>query len=123
MDLPNKGLIETVNPCEWLVTGQLAVAETVFDRQGLKKLTPPLRARFTQTQPATAPKKLECIGRFLAECFPSKYVQDSVANWLNDASKSNSTRISETCPRWQKESPSSGTERTVRRSNRTLRKG
>ena len=249
LDLLNKGLIETVNLCEWLVTDQLALAETVFPRLGWKKLAQPLRARFTETQPATAPKKLECIGRFLAENFPSKpeakaaaallsmetsdiarswgayligagraftlrekfrlirpfaadtnmgvremawiavrpdvaanltgslvilrpfstdpdpcirrfaseltrprgvwcshikalkddpslgipllepmradtskYVQDSVANWLNDASKNSATLVSETCSRWQKESPSPETERIVRRAMRTLRK-
>lgn len=250
LDLLNKGLIETVNLCEWLVTDQLALAETVFARWGSKKLIRPLRARFTESQPKTAPKKLECIGRFLAESHPSKpeaktaialllgetsdiarswgacligsgraftlhekfrlirrfaadanmgvremawmamrpdvaanlteciailrpfttdpdpcirrfaseltrprgvwcthikalkddpslgipllepmradpskYVQDSVANWLNDASKSAAALVSETCSRWEKESPSRETERIVKRAMRTLRKG
>jgi 3-methyladenine DNA glycosylase AlkC len=250
LDLLNRGRIETKCLCEWLVTDQFALAETVFARLGWEKLVASLRARFSETQPTTAPKKLECIGRFLAESFPSKpeakkaialllnetsdiarswgayligsgraftlrekfrlirpfaadpnmsvremawmamrpdvtsnltdsiailrpfaidmdpsirrfaseltrprgvwcshikalkdnpslalpllepmradpskYVQDSVANWLNDASKSDATLITETCSRWSKESPSPETARIVKRSMRTLRKG
>ncbi len=250
LDLLNQGRIETRGLCEWLVTDQLALAETVFARLGWKKLVAPLRARFAETKPTTAPKKLECIGRFLAESFPSKpeakaaialllgetsdiarswgayligsgrtftlrekfrlirpfasdpnmsvremawmsmrpdvtanltdsfailhpftadtdpsirrfaseltrprgvwcshikalkddpspgipllepmradpskYVQDSVANWLNDASKSSATLISGICSRWERESPSTETARIVKRAMRTLRKG
>lgn len=248
-DLLNKGHIETKNLCEWLVTDQLALAETVFARLGWKKLVPPLRACFAETQPPTAPKKLECIGSFLAKSFPSKadaqqaaslllnetsdiarswgayligsgrnitlcekfrlirpfaadsnmsvremawmamrgdvtaklaesfailqsfttdsdpnlrrfaseltrprgvwcahikalkddpspgillleplradpskYVQDSVANWLNDTSKSHASFVSETCSRWEKESPCLETRKIVRRAMRSLRK-
>lgn len=247
--LLNKGRIETANLCEWLVTDQLALAETVFARLGWKKLVPPLRSRFAETQPATAPKKLECIGRFLAESFPakpdakkavslllgetsdiarswgayligsgsvftlrekfrlmrpfaadpnmsvreiawlsmrgdvivnlteslailrsftadsdpnirrfaseltrprgvwcahikalkedprpgialleplradpSKYVRDSVGNWLNDASKSNGVLVSETCSRWERESPCRETQKIVKRAMHSLRK-
>ena len=250
LDLLNQGRIETVNLCEWLVTDQLILAETVFERLGWKRLVAPLQMRFTEAQPSTAPKKLECIGRFLAESFPaepdakkavsllleetsdiarswgayligagstftlrekfrairpfaadpnmsvreiawmamrpdvtanladsiailhafttnsdpnirrfaseltrprgvwcshikvlkddpslgipllepmrsdpSKYVQDSVANWLNDASKSSAKLICETCSRWAKASPTPETARIVNRALRTLRKG
>lgn len=249
LDLLNKGRIETANLCEWLVTDQLTLAETVFARHGWKKSIAPLHCRFAETQPATAPKKLELIGRFLAETFPakaaaketlsrllgetsdiarswgahlvgaapafnlrekfrlirpfaadtnmsvreiawlalrgeviahlseslailppftsdpdpnirrfaseltrprgvwcahikafkddpspgirlleplradpSKYVRDSVANWLNDASKTTPLLVKQTCSRWQKESPLPETAQIVTRALRTLRK-
>jgi 3-methyladenine DNA glycosylase AlkC len=53
---------------------------------------------------------------------PSKYVRDSVANWLNDASKSSPDFAIETCKRWLQESPCAETKIIIRRSLRTLKK-
>jgi 3-methyladenine DNA glycosylase AlkC len=53
---------------------------------------------------------------------PSKYVRDSVANWLNDASKSRPDWVRSVCERWLRESPVAETQHLVRRALRTLRK-
>ena len=52
----------------------------------------------------------------------SKYVQDSVGNWLNDASKTRPDFVVELCENWQKESPTKETEKIIKRARRTLDK-
>lgn len=53
---------------------------------------------------------------------PSRYVQTSVANWLNDASKSRPDWVRGVCARWELESPTPQTYWIVRHALRTLRK-
>ena len=53
---------------------------------------------------------------------PSRYVQNAVANWLNDASKTQPAWTRRVCSRWMKNSQSPATAYIVRRALRTLRK-
>lgn len=54
---------------------------------------------------------------------PSRYVQNSVANWLNDAGKTQPQWVDEVCRRWRRESRSAATAYIVRRACRTLPSG
>lgn len=51
---------------------------------------------------------------------PSRYVQNSVANWLNDASKSQPDWVRSVTARWLRESPANTTAYIARRALRTL---
>jgi 3-methyladenine DNA glycosylase AlkC len=53
---------------------------------------------------------------------PSKYVQNSVGNWLNDASKTQPDFVIEICKRWEKESDTNETKYIIKRALRTLNK-
>ncbi|WP_407477660.1 DNA alkylation repair protein [Elizabethkingia meningoseptica] len=53
---------------------------------------------------------------------PSKYVQDSVGNWLNDAGKTRPDFVISLCNRWEKESSSKATQYIIKKAMRTIRK-
>ncbi|MCV9933170.1 DNA alkylation repair protein [Flavobacterium sp. LS1R47] len=52
----------------------------------------------------------------------AKYVQDSVGNWLNDASKTNPEFVIEICENWKKNSPTKETAYIIKKALRTIEK-
>jgi 3-methyladenine DNA glycosylase AlkC len=52
----------------------------------------------------------------------AKYVQDSVGNWLNDASKTQPDFVSNLCETWSKSNPTKETNYIVNKAMRTIEK-
>jgi len=75
----------------------------------------PIRA--LQAEPQRALHLLEPL-----RADPSRYVQNSVANWLNDASKTQGPWVASVCARWLVDSPCDATRYIVRRARRTMDK-
>lgn len=51
---------------------------------------------------------------------PTAYVQDSVANWLNDAAKDQPDWVRATCAQWLKHAPTGATRGICQRALRNL---
>lgn len=52
---------------------------------------------------------------------PSVYVQDSVANWLNDAAKDHPAWVRDLCTQWLQATPADATRRICQRAMRNLK--
>ncbi len=53
---------------------------------------------------------------------PSKYVRDSVGNWLNDASKTRPDWVQQLCAKWEKESTTKETQYILKKALRSINK-
>ncbi|AWX54617.1 DNA alkylation repair protein [Brevibacillus brevis] len=76
-------------------------------------------------------KHIDALKNEPARCLPlltqvksdaSKYVQDSVGNWLNDASKSQPDWVTQLCDEWLRISDTKETKRIVTKAKRTILK-
>lgn len=66
------GVIETVNLAEWLIVDQESLARHLFQKENWGFLLQPLEESFGLLKIKTAPKKMDVIGKVLAQGFSSK---------------------------------------------------
>jgi hypothetical protein len=108
LDSLNRGALATANLNEFLALDLPQLARAVAAQIGLD----PAHERMADT--------LAMLSAF-KPVKRHRYVQNSVANWLNDASKSQPLWVQQICARWSAGAPAPETQYIVRRALRTLR--
>jgi 3-methyladenine DNA glycosylase AlkC len=102
------------------IIGKWALSEDENIRRFASELTRPRGVWCAHIeQLKTQPQKAFFILDYLKND-SSKYVQNSVANWLNDASKSQPDWVKKVCKQWLKESNTKATQYIVKRGTRNL---
>lgn len=119
----------------WLGIRAAVVAEPMAALRGLASWTAEASANLRRfASEATRPRGVWCahVGALKADpepglavldplrADPHRYVQDSVANWLNDAAKDHPDWVRAVCARWEAECPGPATRRIVTRAVRSL---
>ncbi|NRR24525.1 DNA alkylation repair protein [Brevibacillus sp. MS2.2] len=110
--LLHAGELESVNLTEWQAVDRRFAVEATRPRGVWCKHIDALKNEPARCLPLLTQVKSDA----------SKYVQDSVGNWLNDASKSQPDWVTQLCDEWLRISDTKETKRIVTKAKRTILK-